>query len=290
MLRAAAPTGRSCSSFGALAGRALAQRARRSRRSGEAGPAVLHISRRARLRGAAGPRVAGPTTGCSRRPTRSAPRYCAADLVARARRRLGLGDRGRRASPAMLVPYPFATADHQAKNARVLRPRRRRDRSIREAEPRATCPELVRSLLGDPARLARDGRGDAARAAKPRRGRGDRRWARSRSRPLAGRRLWFVGIGGAGMCAYALLARAWGAEVGGWDRVETPYLEHARRDRGRRSRPSRRRRRPAGRRSSRPRTRAVSTGGRGPSSSPSSSRSAARSSSPARTARRRRRR
>jgi len=43
-------------------------------------------------------------------------------------------------------------------------------------------------------------------------------------RPLEGRRLWFVGIGGAGLSSYAFLARAWGAEVGGWDRVETPYL------------------------------------------------------------------
>jgi UDP-N-acetylmuramate--alanine ligase len=43
---------------------------------------------------------------------------------------------------------------------------------------------------------------------------------------LEGRRLWLGGIGGAGMSAYALLARAWGAEVRGWDRVETPYLEH----------------------------------------------------------------
>jgi UDP-N-acetylmuramate--alanine ligase len=42
---------------------------------------------------------------------------------------------------------------------------------------------------------------------------------------FAGRRLWFVGIGGAGLSAYAQLARAWGAEVGGWDRVRTPYLE-----------------------------------------------------------------
>jgi UDP-N-acetylmuramate--alanine ligase len=41
---------------------------------------------------------------------------------------------------------------------------------------------------------------------------------------LDGRRLWFVGIGGAGLSAYAQLARAWGAEVGGWDRVRTPYL------------------------------------------------------------------
>jgi UDP-N-acetylmuramate--alanine ligase len=43
-------------------------------------------------------------------------------------------------------------------------------------------------------------------------------------RPLDGRRIWLVGIGGAGLSAYALLARAWGAEVGGWDRNETPYL------------------------------------------------------------------
>ena len=45
-------------------------------------------------------------------------------------------------------------------------------------------------------------------------------------KPLTGRRIWFVGIGGAGLSAYAVLARAWGAEVGGWDRVETPYLRH----------------------------------------------------------------
>ena len=48
----------------------------------------------------------------------------------------------------------------------------------------------------------------------------------SASRPLAGRRIWIAGVGGAGMSAYALLAHAWGAEVAGWDRVETPYLAH----------------------------------------------------------------
>jgi UDP-N-acetylmuramate--alanine ligase len=48
----------------------------------------------------------------------------------------------------------------------------------------------------------------------------------SNSQPLAGRKLWIAGIGGAGMSGYALLARAWGAEVAGWDRVRTPYLEH----------------------------------------------------------------
>jgi UDP-N-acetylmuramate--alanine ligase len=44
-------------------------------------------------------------------------------------------------------------------------------------------------------------------------------------RPLAGRALYFVGIGGAGLSAYANLARAWGAEVRGWDARETIFLE-----------------------------------------------------------------
>lgn len=48
----------------------------------------------------------------------------------------------------------------------------------------------------------------------------------SSSQPLIGRRIWIAGIGGAGMSAYALLARAWGAEVAGWDRARTPYLGH----------------------------------------------------------------
>ncbi|HEU0305212.1 MAG TPA: cyanophycin synthetase [Gaiellaceae bacterium] len=40
-----------------------------------------------------------------------------------------------------------------------------------------------------------------------------------------GRKLWFVGIGGAGMSALAVVARAWGAKVAGWDRARTPYLK-----------------------------------------------------------------
>jgi UDP-N-acetylmuramate--alanine ligase len=44
-------------------------------------------------------------------------------------------------------------------------------------------------------------------------------------RPLEGRRLWFVGIGGAGMSALAFVAREWGAEVGGSDRSRSSYVE-----------------------------------------------------------------
>src|SRR5437762_12143374 len=48
---------------------------------------------------------------------------------------------------------------------------------------------------------------------------------RSCSPLLEGRRFWFVGIGGAGMSALALVARAWGAEVGGFDRARSSYVD-----------------------------------------------------------------
>jgi UDP-N-acetylmuramate--alanine ligase len=43
--------------------------------------------------------------------------------------------------------------------------------------------------------------------------------------PLAGRSFYFVGIGGAGLSAYANIARAWGAEVAGWDARDTIFLD-----------------------------------------------------------------
>ena len=43
-----------------------------------------------------------------------------------------------------------------------------------------------------------------------------------RDKVLAGRRLYFVGIGGSGMSAYANIAGALGAEVRGWDVREVP--------------------------------------------------------------------
>jgi UDP-N-acetylmuramate--alanine ligase len=45
------------------------------------------------------------------------------------------------------------------------------------------------------------------------------------AQPLAGRRIYFVGVGGAGLSAYANISRAWGAEVGGWDVRETIFME-----------------------------------------------------------------
>ncbi|MGC9974847.1 MAG: Mur ligase domain-containing protein, partial [Gaiellaceae bacterium] len=45
---------------------------------------------------------------------------------------------------------------------------------------------------------------------------------------MHGRRMWLAGIGGAGMSAYAVIAKAWGADVSGWDKTETPYLANVR--------------------------------------------------------------
>jgi UDP-N-acetylmuramate--alanine ligase len=47
-------------------------------------------------------------------------------------------------------------------------------------------------------------------------------------RPFAGRRLHFVGIGGAGMSGLAVVARGLGAEVTGSDRAESPYVDRVR--------------------------------------------------------------
>ena len=53
--------------------------------------------------------------------------------------------------PAILVPYPLATADHQAKNA-VFFERSGGAITVPETEL-GRVPELARSLLGDPDRL-----------------------------------------------------------------------------------------------------------------------------------------
>jgi UDP-N-acetylglucosamine--N-acetylmuramyl-(pentapeptide) pyrophosphoryl-undecaprenol N-acetylglucosamine transferase len=66
--------------------------------------------------------------------------------------------------PAILVPYPFATADHQAKNARFFE---RAGGAIAVPETElGRVADLARSLIGDPERLTE--MGDAMkRVAKP---------------------------------------------------------------------------------------------------------------------------
>ena len=63
--------------------------------------------------------------------------------------------------------------------------------------------------------------------------------------PWSGRRLHFIGVGGAGMSGLAIVARALGAEVSGSDRAESSYIRapargrHRARDRPRRREPAR---------------------------------------------------
>ena len=145
--------------------------------------------------------------------------------------------------PAILVPYPHATADHQAQNARwmadagaaVVLP----DDELTPARLRAE----VEALAGDAERLGAmaaaaraAARPHAARAiagevlaalepapadlAAPEAAAADLR----RETPWRGRRLHFVGIGGAGMSGLALIAKALGAEVSGCDQAQTAYF------------------------------------------------------------------
>jgi UDP-N-acetylmuramate--alanine ligase len=50
------------------------------------------------------------------------------------------------------------------------------------------------------------------------------------SGPWSGRRLHFVGVGGAGMSGYARAAHALGAQISGSDRADSPYLQRLRAD------------------------------------------------------------
>jgi UDP-N-acetylmuramate--alanine ligase len=50
------------------------------------------------------------------------------------------------------------------------------------------------------------------------------------SAPWSGRRMHFLGVGGAGMSGYARAAHALGAQISGSDRADSPYLERLRAD------------------------------------------------------------
>ena len=143
--------------------------------------------------------------------------------------------------PAILVPYPYASADHQTANARWMA---QAGAAVVVPDAELTAARLgdeVGALLGDPSRLAAMAgasaalaRPDAAQAVADEvlaaRGGGRRRRpGRADERASwAGRRLHFVGIGGAGMSGLALIADALGAAVTGSDRASSPYLERVR--------------------------------------------------------------
>jgi UDP-N-acetylmuramate--alanine ligase len=132
-------------------------------------------------------------------------------------------------APAVLVPYPHATGDHQSGNARWMEEAGAAIVVPDEEFDAARLARVVGSLLEDPKRLhemsaaaRRLARPDAARdvAAEVLDAAGAEAPAGA---PWAGRRLHFVGIGGAGMSGLALVSRQLGAQVSGCDRSESPY-------------------------------------------------------------------
>ena len=131
-------------------------------------------------------------------------------------------------TPSILVPYPHATADHQTLNARhfergggaIVVPDAEIARCRRSSQSCSPTESGSRRCGGD----ALDGAGRCGRHDRRGVDRSCRRPA-SADAPLAGRRLYFVGIGGSGISAYANIARALGAEVRGWDLRDTIFME-----------------------------------------------------------------
>ena len=117
----------------------------------EVGPAILHIAGerdywglRSRMRRDDYRLI--PSTD------RIGAAYSAADLVL-SRAGSSVWEMAAAGKPAVLVPYPFATADHQAKNAEYF-VQAGGAMMIRDLDL-DDVPERVRSLLNDPARRAR---------------------------------------------------------------------------------------------------------------------------------------
>jgi UDP-N-acetylglucosamine--N-acetylmuramyl-(pentapeptide) pyrophosphoryl-undecaprenol N-acetylglucosamine transferase len=129
---------------------------------GASGPAILHISGR-RDYDALAPRVQRADYRLIPETDRIGAAYSAADLVL-ARAGSSVWEIAAAGRPAVLVPYPFATADHQAKNAEHFV---QAGGAIMIRDERLDqVPELVRSLLDDAPRLAEMGNA-MARAARP---------------------------------------------------------------------------------------------------------------------------
>jgi UDP-N-acetylglucosamine--N-acetylmuramyl-(pentapeptide) pyrophosphoryl-undecaprenol N-acetylglucosamine transferase len=129
---------------------------------GEVGPAVLHITGQ-RDYEALRRRLKRPDYRVVPQTDRIGAAYSAADLVL-ARAGSAVWELAAAGKPAVLVPYPFATGDHQAKNAEYF-VRAGGAIMVRELDLE-DVPDRVRSLLDDPRRLQRMSEA-MLRAAKP---------------------------------------------------------------------------------------------------------------------------
>jgi len=116
---------------------------------GPAGPAVLHLCGETQLEGLRG-RVSRPDYKLLAFLDDYGAALGAADLVL-ARAGGGVWELAAAGKPAILVPYPFATSDHQTRNARYFQAA---GGAILVPETElGGVPEIVRSLLDDPRRL-----------------------------------------------------------------------------------------------------------------------------------------
>jgi UDP-N-acetylglucosamine--N-acetylmuramyl-(pentapeptide) pyrophosphoryl-undecaprenol N-acetylglucosamine transferase len=117
----------------------------------DAGPAILHISGQRDFPSLRA-RVTRDDYRLIPRTDQIGAAYSAADLVL-ARAGSSVWELAAAGRPAILVPYPFATADHQAKNADYF-VRAGGAIMVREQDL-STVPDLVRELLADDSRLTR---------------------------------------------------------------------------------------------------------------------------------------
>jgi UDP-N-acetylglucosamine--N-acetylmuramyl-(pentapeptide) pyrophosphoryl-undecaprenol N-acetylglucosamine transferase len=115
----------------------------------EDGPAVLHLCGEAHF-SELRPRVSRTDYVLLPFTDEFGTALAAADLVV-ARAGGSVWEVAAAGKPALLVPYPHATADHQTKNARYFE---RAGRAVVVPEPQLDLGTQVGELLGDPERLA----------------------------------------------------------------------------------------------------------------------------------------
>jgi UDP-N-acetylglucosamine--N-acetylmuramyl-(pentapeptide) pyrophosphoryl-undecaprenol N-acetylglucosamine transferase len=134
--------------FGGLAGsRALNELAVTT--YGERGPAVLHVAGE-RDYAALRPRVTRPDYVLLATTERFGEALAASDLAI-SRAGGTVWELAAAGTPAILVPYPYATSDHQTLNARHFE--RGGGAVVVREEELARVPTLVKELLADPERL-----------------------------------------------------------------------------------------------------------------------------------------
>ena len=116
----------------------------------EQGPAVLHLSGDRHWAELSG-RVARPDYKLLPFTKEIGAALGAADLVV-ARAGGSIWEVAAAGKPAVVVPFPHATADHQSANARYFGAG---VEIVRDAEAARVVPGLVAELLGDPERMGR---------------------------------------------------------------------------------------------------------------------------------------